>query len=766
MRDGLPERIGDYDVLGEIGRGTFGAVLLARWRGTRAGRRSSSSGRAASSGRLGSALPAGSPAPRAGSTSGRLASGFPGPGATGHAAGRLVALKVLTEVDEETVARFRREARLASRLDHPGIVRCLDAGRDRATGCYYLALEYVPGRDLKRLLAEEGPLSPRRAVDLLGQVADAVARAHRDGVVHRDLKPANVLIDDDGRAHVTDFGLARDARDRGLTRAGELIGTPNYMAPEQVRGEPATPASDVYALGALLFRALTGRAPFEAATASEVLARKVSEDARPPSAARPGLPPDLDLVCARAMARDPAARYGDATGFAWALRSAALEPAPAAEPDRAGRPGGAAAIMVGAVAAGLLLGAAVYGAVQALRDEPGPAAPADGDDGPSPSPSPSQEPTTSTPTPTPAAPAPRTPTPTPSPSPSPAATPAGPDAAERESRIAPLEDAWDGRGLERLLAAARREGWSPGALVELRRRVDAVREAEAREVRAIYRLYQDDLRPGAALERAQGCVAERPGSARLRLALARLLAIHGRPGEAEAALSEAGRLDADAEPGLRRGLGELLAVNAELLGGDAATDPTVWEAWTPWEGGVWTLEEGGRVRGGGFGMGEFQLAGLLHGEAGVLRPPFTLSVDVGLTLMEEECFGGLAFGVRGSGDAYLVYAFYEPRTLGKLPEPERERVREVVGELAPKFVRVARLQRGRWEHLATEPAAYGDDGRLELGVDVEPGRLSVRVDGVEVVRPLEVSGPLDGRVGVIKYYDDAVTFEDLRWARD
>lgn len=237
----------------------------------------------------------------------------------------------------EAVARFQREARLAARLRHPGIVAVHDVGV--ADGRHYIAMEYVEGRTLAEALAARKAArggtyaalqtGRRQDVRLLAEIAEAVACAHREGVLHRDLKPGNVLVDSDGRARVTDFGLAREVTEESgasaarLTQAGQLLGTPAYMSPEQAVGDldRLGPPTDVWALGVMLYEILTGALPIEAASSMERIAALVRETVLPrPSLRDPSVPPELDAICAKALEWRPADRYADAGALAQDLQ--------------------------------------------------------------------------------------------------------------------------------------------------------------------------------------------------------------------------------------------------------------------------------------------------------------------------------------------------------------------------------------------------------------------------------------------------------------
>ncbi|MEA2156569.1 MAG: eukaryotic-like serine/threonine-protein kinase, partial [Solirubrobacteraceae bacterium] len=236
--------------------------------------------------------------------------------------GRKVALKVLHErfaADAEFVERFRREASSAAGLQHQHVVSVYDRGEWDGTS--YIAMEYVPGRTLKQLVVDEGPLDPQRAVDLTVQILRAARFAHRRGIIHRDFKPQNVIVDDEDRAKVTDFGIAR-AGASDMTQTGSIMGTAQYLSPEQAQGHAVTARSDLYSIGIVLYELLTGRVPFEAEAAVTIALKQVSEAPVPPSQVNPAVTPELEAVVLRALAKDPADRFADADEFIAALEAA------------------------------------------------------------------------------------------------------------------------------------------------------------------------------------------------------------------------------------------------------------------------------------------------------------------------------------------------------------------------------------------------------------------------------------------------------------
>jgi serine/threonine-protein kinase len=237
---------------------------------------------------------------------------------------RKVAIKILHDrfaQDKEFVERFRREAQSAAGLQHPNVISIFDRGE--LDGTYFIAMEYVEGPQLKELV--KGGMGAKDAVDFVRQILNAARFAHRKGIVHRDLKPQNVLIDGEGRARVADFGIAR-GESSDITGTGSVMGTAQYLSPEQAQGKETTPRSDIYSIGVILYEALTGRVPFQADSAVAVALKQVSEAPRRPSAINPNVPPALDAVVMRALAKDPDARFKDADAFLKALDAAERAP--------------------------------------------------------------------------------------------------------------------------------------------------------------------------------------------------------------------------------------------------------------------------------------------------------------------------------------------------------------------------------------------------------------------------------------------------------
>ena len=226
--------------------------------------------------------------------------------------GRKVAIKILHERyanDTQFVERFRREATHAAGLSHPNVVSIYDRGE--AEGSYFIVMEYVEGRTLKELIVTRGPCPVPVAISYVRQVLAALRYAHRNGIVHRDIKPHNVLVDHEGRVKVADFGIAR-AGSSQMTEAGSIIGTAQYLSPEQARGAPVDESSDLYSTGILLYELLTGMVPFTGETPVEIAMKHLSQVPPAPSTVRHEIPRDLDLVVLRALAKEPADRYRSA----------------------------------------------------------------------------------------------------------------------------------------------------------------------------------------------------------------------------------------------------------------------------------------------------------------------------------------------------------------------------------------------------------------------------------------------------------------------
>jgi serine/threonine protein kinase len=273
MENPLAKRFGRYEVVGELGRGAMGIVYKAR----------------------------------------------------DPQIDRTVALKTISlrgqepEAEEEFRQRFLNEAKAAGRLHHPGIVSIFDVGEDPETRDPYIVLEYVPGEALNRILARERKLPLEKGLQLALEIAEALEYAHGQGVTHRDIKPGNILVTKDGKAKISDFGIAK-LNLAHITLPGRVLGTPAYMAPEQLSGEGADSRSDLFSLGVILYAMATGYSPFQGDSATTVCFKVANREPVPASAMDLTLPRDLDEVINKAMAKDPAKRYQRGSEFADALR--------------------------------------------------------------------------------------------------------------------------------------------------------------------------------------------------------------------------------------------------------------------------------------------------------------------------------------------------------------------------------------------------------------------------------------------------------------
>jgi eukaryotic-like serine/threonine-protein kinase len=270
-----PERIGRYRIVGEIGRGAMGVVYRAE----------------------------------------------------DEALGRIVAIKtILAQVSDEDqmgyLARFRQEAKALGGLNHPAIITVYEFGDQE--GLAYLAMEFLEGRELRQILSSERLPLPI-ALEIAAQVAEGLSFAHAHGIVHRDIKPSNVMVLQGERAKIMDFGIARVRTSDVKTQTGLLLGSPKYMSPEQVLGRGIESRSDIFSLGVVLSEMLSGVAPFNGESVHQLMFQVCNARPTPPSHLNPAVPPVVDLIVARALEKDPAARYADAAEMARDLRSALAE---------------------------------------------------------------------------------------------------------------------------------------------------------------------------------------------------------------------------------------------------------------------------------------------------------------------------------------------------------------------------------------------------------------------------------------------------------
>lgn len=241
--------------------------------------------------------------------------------------GQAVALKVIKSNlvgNEESQRRFAHEARAATQVSHRHLVELLDFGE--WPGGRYLVMRYVPGPSLEQLIDAEGALAVERVTRMAAQVASALDALHSAGVVHRDVKAGNILFDPDGSANLTDFGLAKGSDFTNLTRPGAVVGSIDYLAPERIRGAPADAASDIYALGCVVYEALAGKPPFAGRSLFEVAGAILSDEPPDPCAGRARVPSQLSAAVLMALAKDPGRRPPTATAFANLLTVATRSP--------------------------------------------------------------------------------------------------------------------------------------------------------------------------------------------------------------------------------------------------------------------------------------------------------------------------------------------------------------------------------------------------------------------------------------------------------
>jgi serine/threonine protein kinase len=226
---------------------------------------------------------------------------------------RIVALKVIREDlarDENIIKRFRDEIILARKVTHKNVLRIYDIAE--AEGRKFISMPYIEGRDLKDIIVEEGALEIERSLEIAQQVLEALKSAHEAGVIHRDLKPQNIMIDKDGTVCVADFGIAKSADTGGLTVTGQIVGTPEYMSPEQAEGKEVDYRSDLYSFGLILYEMLTGRVPFKADSIISTLMLRLREKPQAPSKDNPAVPPWLDRLVMRTLEKEPEDRYSSA----------------------------------------------------------------------------------------------------------------------------------------------------------------------------------------------------------------------------------------------------------------------------------------------------------------------------------------------------------------------------------------------------------------------------------------------------------------------
>ncbi len=301
-----------------------------------------------------------------------------------HSLGRTVALKLLAPQLSEDQAfreRFTRESRLAASLDHPNIIPIYEAGEE--DGVFWIAMRYVDGSDAKNLLKQHGPLDPERALSIIAPVASALGAAHGKGLVHRDVKPANILladgdgVEEDAHVYLSDFGVAKHSASRALTKTGIFVGTAEYASPEQIEGKQLDGRADVYSLGCVLYECLTGAPAYDRDSEVALMYAHLLEPPPSVTAVRPELPPEVDELVAKAMAKSRDDRFATAREFATEARAVLGRGSKAAATSVAARPGAQETVLATAAAAAAA-GAAPPGATEVTPGQP---PPTDGTDG-------------------------------------------------------------------------------------------------------------------------------------------------------------------------------------------------------------------------------------------------------------------------------------------------------------------------------------------------------------------------------------------------
>ena len=695
------KQVGPYQILSELGRGAFGAVFLAKREGL----------------------------------------------------GRQVALKVLLPgADEISQARFKQEAKLASQLEHPNVVRCCDLGRDAERGLLYLALDYVEGGSLKDRLKITGALPPEEAARLVIQVCEGLDYAHRAGVLHRDVKPDNVLLKAGGQALLTDFGLAKDMSASGLTSEGLVIGTPNYFAPETLDGGAASEKSDVYGVGLLLYECLTAQRTFPGTDFYEVTSAIRTGDYRPLKTVAAHVPRELTRICQRACALEPNSRYASAGDLRQALQG--FVSAPAADTDGgipaySGAQGSVPLWQLGLLFLALFLLAGAGTAVVLVAMDDGSLA----------------EPVaTLETTPTPALAA-RTPTPRPvvvASRPTPVASSPRPvegvSPDELEAR-ANLGDAAAAEALaERALAVwdhERAREWASLAGSARARLADRVGRAE-REERALADPLRAELHrslsPRGLIPRVQTLLEAHPRAPRLRICEADLLLWLGRPEAALRALNQ-GAVGKRAVM-LRAFANENLGLGIR----DTPADAPLHETWDCFRGGSWSWSPEDEVLvAKGHGLGPFGLSGVIERQE-PRRGSFQSSVEIKFDPKVPDRFGGLLV-IQDAKNGLLIYLYHGEKSI----PPQHQEATKALGPGGATMLRVAYLLQGEWRPFTEDQVfPFNPDGWHALAAKVVEGReLLVSVDG-RAAKPIKLPKEVGGRLGVLKWYEHELTYRKFR----
>jgi predicted Ser/Thr protein kinase/cytochrome c-type biogenesis protein CcmH/NrfG len=647
--------------------------------------------------------------------------------------GDLVAIKMLRapNPDPDTRARFEQEARLGQSFSHENVVRIHDHGRHG--GRDFLVMEFIAGESLEAVL-KRGPVPLERAVAIVAKLARALGAAHRRGIIHRDVKPANVMIETDGRPVLSDFGFAKDLwRSSALTASQVGLGTPVYMAPEQGKGK-ATPRADIYSLGVCLYQLATGTVPYLGKNVVETLALVERASPTPPSKLVPSIPPALEAIILRCIAKEPADRFATGEELAFALETFAesMHAAPRASSSRRN-----VALLLVLVAMAVALSLVLVVLLSTAR--PGAEALAKALElarkGEKPSLiRPELE----------------------------RCLALDPGCVEAILELSALElsegnFAAAGKRLAQADAATALEPRLADRRKALRDELEGGRGAEKAVLEGASGLLRD-FKTREALASLEAAAKSRPGSAEIGRLLARTLAFNGRAALAVERYKKARLLDGSSGDGLDRNLQETLAGVKDEPGTPPGGPLTT--SWEPLFGGDWG-EEGGELKGCGTGVGENGLGALIRADAPAAER-YEVRVELELDAGYPSLFAGVVFGARSPGDFLLAYLSTTPQELRvQFQHRDIERFRDRNG-IAPRLLRVARVTEGRWERIEDRLVAFGNKF-VPLTLAVKGGgTVVITVDGQP--NELKLECETGGRVGVVKFYDAEVSYRAWSWS--
>jgi tRNA A-37 threonylcarbamoyl transferase component Bud32 len=666
---------------------------------------------------------------------------------------QVCAVKILHEIaDEDTRLRFQQEARLGETFENPHVVRVLDHGQHEHRD--FLVMELVEGDSLAAL-SKQGALRLDDSVSIAAEVARALHALHGHGIVHRDVKPHNVIVAKDGRAVLTDFGFAKDTTSKFQLTGEYVVGTPAYMAPEQIQGK-TSPSVDIYALGVLLYQLATGVLPFHADTPDETFQLVLRVVPAPPRRYVRNMSRALEAIILQCLEKTPERRFPTALALAEALEVVVVE-RPYTEPSFFGRRSGFQLALLALVPAAVT--ATVFGtwfvlaARKASRPPPVVAPPA--------------------------------------PPPKPQHPGAAPLAAARDlalrgespeavrvqlERALLLEPGYVEATLELVsldlgsgaLDAAQREldGLDPNKVDEKTRDlVETQRRRLAEEAKLESDLIERtkvglrDFRIRESLESLEAAAKDHPRSARVQKSLALAKGLAGNAAEALAAEKRALALDegvgAAFPPRLRQGLEHTNGPAAPLPAGLSPLS----SSWERFLGGTWG-ERDAVIVGSNDGVGEFEFAGLVRGDA-PSSPRYKASVELALESGSPGAYAGILFGAKSPDDFYCAYIFFDRHDLDRMSEEEVAEFQKKTGAY-PKFLRIAHMGGLQWRCLTQKTLAFPDKGFVHLSVEAKGGAtLKVTINDEAIEGDLDRD--LGGRVGLLKWYDTAVRFRNWSW---